>query len=307
MWQAIRNHPRAALGAILAHLLFVVVLVFSIRFSEAPVAPPGQPQEIIQAEAVDEKVIQTELDQLKAAEQRKQDEVRKAREAKLQEQARKEELKKQRAVEEKKRKEQAAAEKKRLAELEKKRKEKEAAEKKRKEQLAEEKKRQEAERKRKEEAERKRKEEEARLAKLEQERKEKERQEALQAEIARQEAELKQQQEAARLAREADARRRAQQSEIAKYTSLIKQEITRHWNIPATTSPDLVCEVKVRLIPNGDVVDVQIIKSSGDPAFDNSVEKAVYRAAPLPVPPVESGLFEEFREVVFEFDPSKRV
>lgn len=300
MWQAIRKHPRAVLGAILAHLLFVVVLVVSIRFSESPLAPPGQPQEIIQAEAVDEKVIQTELDRIKAAEQRKQDEVRKAREAKLQEQRRTEELKKQRAAEEKKRKEQKAAEKKRLAELEKKRKEKEAAEKKRKEQQA-------AEKKRKEEAERKRKEEEARLAKLEQERKEKERQKALQAEIARQEAELKQQQETARLAREAEARRRAQQSEIAKYTSLIKQEITRHWNIPATASPDLVCEVKVRLIPNGDVVDVQIIKSSGDPAFDNSVEKAVYRAAPLPVPPVESGLFEEFREVVFEFDPSKRI
>jgi len=296
MWQVIRKHPRAVLGAIVAHLLFVAILVVSFRFSEAPLAPPGEPQEIIEAEAIDEKVIQAELDRIKAAEQRKQDEVRKAREARLQEQRRKEELKKQQAVEEKKRlaeakqrKEQAAAEKKRLAELEKQRKEKEAAEKKR------------------QEAERKRKEEEARLAKLELERKEKARQEALQAEIARQEAELKKQQEAERLARQAEARRQAQLSEIAKYKSLIQEEITRHWNIPATAARDLICEVKVRLIPNGDVVDVQIIKSSGDTAFDNSVEKAVYRAAPLSVPPVESGLFEEFREVVFQFEPRNRV
>ena len=296
MWQAIRKHPRAVLGAIIAHLLFVAILVVSFRFSEAPLMPVGEPQEIIEAEAIDEKVIQAELDRIKAAEQRKKDEVRKVREAKLQEQRRKEELKKQKAAEEKqrqaeakKRKEQAAAEKKRLAELEKKRKEELAAEKKR------------------QDAERKRKEEEARLAKLEQERKEKEKQEALQAEIARQEAELQKQLEAERLARQAEVRRQANLSEINRYRVLIKQEVTRHWNIPATASQDLICEVKVRLIPSGDVVDVQIVKSSGDPAFDNSVEKAVYRAAPLSVPPVESGLFEEFREVVFQFEPRNRV
>jgi colicin import membrane protein len=289
MWQAIRKHPRAMLGAVLAHLLFVVILVVSFKFSDSSLAPVGQPQEIIEVEAVDEKVIQKELDKIKAAEQRKKDEARKAREARLKEQRRKEELKKQKAAAAKKLKEQQAAEKKRLAELEKKKKEKLAAEKKRLE------------------AERKRKEEEARLARLEAERKAEEREMAIQAEIARQEAEFLKQQEAERLAREAAARRQAQLSEIAKYTSLIKQEITRHWNIPANATDDLLCEVKVRLIPSGDVIDVQILKSSGDPAFDNSVEKAVYRAAPLPVPSVESGSFEEFREVNFAFNPSDQV
>ena len=289
MWQAIRKHPRAMLGAVLAHLLFVVILVVSFKFSDSSLAPVGQPQEIIEVEAVDEKVIQKELDKIKAAEQRNKDEARKAREAKLKEQRRKEELKKQKAAAAKKLKEQQAAEKKRLAELEKKKKEKLAAEKKRLE------------------AERKRKEEEARLAKLEAERKAKEKQEALQAEIARQEAELQKQLEAEEQARQAEARRQASLSEINKYRSLIKEEVTRHWNIPATAHDDLICEVKVRLIPSGDVVDVLIIKSSGDPAFDNSVEKAVYRAAPLSVPPVESGLFEEFREVVFQFEPRNRV
>jgi colicin import membrane protein len=296
MWQAIRKHPRAFLGAVIAHLLFVVILVVSIHFSESPLAPPGPQPEIIEAQAVDEKVIQAELNKIKAAEQRKQDAARKAREAKLQEQRRKEELKQKRIAEEKKRqaeakkrKEQEAAEKKRLAELEKKRKEQEAVEKQRLE------------------AERKRKEEEARLAKLEQERKEKERQEALQVEIARQEAAEKQRLEAERQAREAEARRQAQQSEVAKYVSLIKQEITRHWNIPATAAQDLVCEVKVRLLPSGDVIDVQIVKKSGDPAFDDSVVRAVYRAAPLSVPSIESGLFEEFREVNFTFNPRDQV
>lgn len=279
MWQAIRNHPRAILGAILAHLLFVAILVVSFRFSDSPVGKFGEPPEVIEAVAVDEKVIQAELDKIKAAEQRKKDEARQAREARLQEQRRKEELKKQRAAEAKKRKQQEAAEKKRLAMLE---------------------------AKHKQEAERKRKEQE-RLARLEQERKAKEKQAALQAEIARQEAELQKQLEADRQARQAEARRQANLSEINKYRSLIKQEVTRHWNIPATAHDELLCEVKVRLISSGDVVDVQIIKSSGDAAFDRSVEKAVYRAAPLSVPPVESGLFDEFREVVFQFEPRNRV
>jgi len=287
MWQVIRKHPRAVLGAIIAHLLFVAILVVSFRFSEAPLAPPGPQQEIIEAEAIDEKVIQAELDRIKAAEQRKQDEARQAREARLQEQRRKEELEeKQRLAEAKQRKEKEAAEKKRLAELEKQRKEKEAAEKKR------------------QEAERKRKDEEARLAKLEAERKAEEREKAFQAEMARQEAELQKQQEAER---QAAVRRQAQQSEIAKYESLIKQEITRHWNIPATASEELKCKVRVKLIPGGDVFEVRIIEGSGDLAFDNSVENAIRRAAPLPVPSIESGLFDAFREVDFTFSPRDRV
>ncbi len=279
MWQAIRNHPRAVLGAILAHLVFIAILVVSFRFSETPTGMFGEPPEVIEAVAVDEKVLQAELDKLKADEQRKKDEVRKARESRLKEQRRKEEAKKQRAAEVKKRKQQQAAEKKRLAELE---------------------------AKRKQEAEHKRKEQE-RLAKQEQERKAKEKQDALQAEITRQEAALEKQLEADRQARQAEARRQASLSEINKYRRLIKEEVTRHWNIPATANDDLLCEVKVRLIPSGDVVEVQIIKSSGDAAFDRSVEKAVYRAAPLSVPPVESGLFDEFREVVFQFEPRNRV
>jgi colicin import membrane protein len=289
MWQAIRKHPRAVLGAILAHLLFVAILVVSFQFSDSSLAPVGQQPEIIEAEAIDEKVIQKELDKIKAAEQRKKDEARKVSEAKLKEQRRKEELKKQKAAAARKLKEQQAAEKKRLAELEKKKKEQLAAEKKR------------------QEAEHKRKEEEARLAKLEAERKAAEREKAIQAEIAREEAELKKQQEADRLARQAEAQRLAQQSEINKFRSMIEAKIIRNWNIPATASEELKCKVKVRLSPSGDVVVVQIIESSGDVAFDNSVEKAIYRAVPLPIPPVESGLFDKFREVDFTFEPRNRV
>ncbi len=278
MWQVIRQHPLAALAAIVAHVALIAVLVISFQFgTETPAGSEGEKVEAIEVVAIDEKAVEAELQRIRQAEQRKQEAARRAREARLQEERRLAELKKQRAAEERRRKEaerkrkaQQAAEKKRLAELEKQR--------------------QEAERKRQAELERQRREQE----------------EQRKAEQARREAELQAQLAAESQAREAAARRAANQTEINKYRSLIKSQVTRHWIIPATSRRDLVCEVKVRLIPSGDVVAVQIVKSSGDPAFDKSVEKAVYRAAPLPVPPADSGLFDEFREVIFTFEPRNR-
>ena len=64
------------------------------------------------------------------------------------------------------------------------------------------------------------------------------------------------------------------------------------------------CKVLVRLIPSGDVVSVRILQSSGNIAFDRSVEMAVNKASPLPVPQSSTGLFDHFREVEFVFDPN---
>jgi len=60
--------------------------------------------------------------------------------------------------------------------------------------------------------------------------------------------------------------------------------------------------VQVQLMPGGDVVSAQVVQSSGDAAFDRSVEAAVFRAAPLPLPP-DPGLFESFRTLTFNFSP----
>ena len=289
MWQAIRQHPWAAVLAVLAHLLVIALLVVSFtRQGAAPTAgkPAPAPPEAVEVTAVDERAIQRELEKIRAAERRKQEAARKAREARQREERRLAELKRQRRLEEKRRQEaerrrkaKEAAEKKRLAELERKRK---------------------AEEQKRKEAERKRREEERRLAELKRQEEEK----ARQAEIARQEAELQR-----RLAaeRQAAAQRAARQKEIDRYRAAIRQAVTNRWNIPAGATADLRTEVKVRLLPSGEVLAVQILRSSGDVAFDKSVEAAVYRASPLPVPSPESGLFDEFREVIFEFAPLNRM
>jgi len=290
MWQQIRNNPRAAVLAVLAHVIFIVILLVSFKFSndepgvKGTLKPKVMP-EVIKAEAIDEKQINAEIQRRRELENRQQQKIReqarRKKEAQLREKKRLAEKKKQQRAEKKrrqeaiKRKQKEAAEKKRKLALKKKQE--------REKRLAEEKERKQAERKRIEEEERKQQEE-----------------------LARQEAEMKQKLEADRQRRDAarqQAQRQSSQREIGKYLGLIKNAVSRHWTLPSADVNGLSCEVKVRIIPSGEVIDVQIIKSSGNLAFDRSVETAVYRAAPLPVPSIESGLFDEFREVIFSFEP----
>ncbi len=119
------------------------------------------------------------------------------------------------------------------------------------------------------------------------ERQKKAAEEALQSEVAAEEQ------------RRAEARA---QTEVERYKGLIRQKVSRHWNKPVGATKGLQCTVRVRLVPGGEVLTATVSRSSGDPAFDRSVEAAVYKATPLPVPQ-EQKLFEYFREIEFVFSP----
>ncbi len=162
---------------------------------------------------------------------------------------------------------------------------------------AEVKKRQETERRQQQEAERKK-----RVA--ETEKAEKKKAAALEKKQAedkrRKEAESAlQEQVAAEEKRRADARA---QGEVERYKALIRQKVSRSWNRPATAGKGLQCTVRVRLVAGGEVLAASVVRSSGDPVFDRSVENAVYKATPLPVPQ-DPQLFEYFREIEFVFNP----
>ncbi|MDX1496268.1 MAG: cell envelope integrity protein TolA, partial [Salinisphaeraceae bacterium] len=172
------------------------------------------------------------------------------------------------------------------------------------------KKKAEAERKRKAEAEKKKQEEARRKAEEERKRKEEERKKAeaekkRQEELARKKAaeEAKREAERKRQAEEA-ARRKAmedalaaemaaeesarEQREIAnaqsRYAKLLSAHIKRYWTRPPAGPDDFQCEVAVSQMASGEVIDVQISKSCGSVALDESVRKAVLRSSPLPKP-----------------------
>ena len=93
-------------------------------------------------------------------------------------------------------------------------------------------------------------------------------------------------------------------SALAEFIPYIQDKVQRNWLRPPGSPQGLACLVKVRLIPGGEVASVNVIRSSGDPVFDRSVESAVLKASPLPLPS-DATLFNHFREINFNFDPGR--
>jgi colicin import membrane protein len=89
---------------------------------------------------------------------------------------------------------------------------------------------------------------------------------------------------------------------VADAKVLIQRKIEQNWNQPSNVSDKLACKIKVDLIPGGDVMQVVVIKSSGNQIFDASAERAVYKASPLPVP-TDPQVFKQFRSFTFVFSP----
>jgi len=88
---------------------------------------------------------------------------------------------------------------------------------------------------------------------------------------------------------------------INQYVGIIGDKVRRNW-IQPPNSQGLSCVLRVQLMPGGDVANVQVVQSSGNAAFDRSMETAVYRAAPLPLPP-DPKIANQFRDFQIRFPP----
>ncbi|MGE5028296.1 MAG: TonB family protein [Betaproteobacteria bacterium] len=141
-----------------------------------------------------------------------------------------------------------------------------------------------------------------------------------QAELKRQEAELKrmeqdrqkqeqerleherQQQEAARVL--ASQRASAQAHLMNDAISRISSHIRRFIIMPPDVVGNPQAEFEVSLIPSGEVLNVRLSRSSGNPAYDNAVERAIRKASPLPLP-TDATLIGRFRELRLKFRPNE--
>lgn len=312
MWKELKENPRALMYAALMHLLLFLALILNLDWkTHQPDAGQGS---VIKAEVVDSSKVQAEVAKLKQAQENKQREeqqhkqaleqaAQQAEQRATQEEQRLETLKQKQAVEQQRLqdlkqqrveqqqnqlKEQAEAKLKlqQQAKAEQVRKQKALAEAQRSQQLAKEKAAADA-KARQDAAKQKLAVDKQRQA----------------AQAARQQAEAEhnlQQQ----LAAEEHAQQKAGQDTalVNQYIDGIRHAVQNNWLRPASSQPGLSCTVLVNLIPGGDVAGVRVVESSGDPAFDRSVENAVRKAAPLPLPP-DPALFDNFRELRFVFKP----
>lgn len=95
------------------------------------------------------------------------------------------------------------------------------------------------------------------------------------------------------------------QSEIDKYRGLITAKIKRYVNrqVCGTGKPEL--EVEISLMPTGELIGTpKLVKSSGLPACDEAVERAILQAQPLPLP-TQPELFSRFRDLRLKFRPNE--
>jgi TonB family protein len=82
----------------------------------------------------------------------------------------------------------------------------------------------------------------------------------------------------------------------ARWMREVKIHVTRAWILEQGFRTEaLITQIEVDLAPNGDVLGIRQLKSSGNPWYDDSVERAIRKASPVPAPP-EAG------EWAFTFD-----
>jgi colicin import membrane protein len=331
--RAFAREAKAFVYAILIHAALLALLFLSLNLAPtALTSPPSNAPAPVQATMLDEAQIEREVEVLKQKEAEKQrreeDAQRRLVEAERKrqqeekrvaelEQKRKEEQQRAKALEEERKVEEAKLSKLKL-EQEQRRKEEEARKKKEEEQQKSVKKKEEDDKRRKEKeceneltkAKGKKTLDSATLKKLEDlcapsvvkkfegERKEEDKRQKETADKQRREQEMRDE-----LAREQGER--AAQSALSQFVPIIRQKVQRHWTRPPGAAAGMFAQVRVRLTPTGEVLSAEVVGSSGNPIFDRSVENAVLKASPLPIPQ-EAGVNERFRDIQFKFIPEER-
>ena len=136
-------------------------------------------------------------------------------------------------------------------------------------------------------------------------------------EEARRQQEVQRQKQAAierALAEAAQAQQAAEQLEHdqieqAKYVELIRQLASDSWSRPPSARNGMETEVRIKLSPFGDVLDISMTRSSGNSSFDQSVVQALRRASPFSeIRNLERRIFDQyFRQITFIFRPEDLV
>ncbi|ANN95599.1 TPA: cell envelope integrity protein TolA [Legionella pneumophila] len=324
------TYRKAFLFAVTLHL-FLLVLLFTDNSSKRPVLtmesknspgmmqPTASQQEVVKAVSVDNKEIMKTVNRLKQereqqkkaelnrqkellrqAEAAKQQRIKEQQEiARLKEEANKIAIARKKQVEEEKKRlkelaEQKALEAKRIEEL-----------KKQNEKLA---KQRELEAKKLAELNKKKQEEKEKAEKLKAEQAKAEKLKAEQARAEQEKAEMERKRQAEAAAAQQAAQNAERQARIAgevdKYKALIVNAIGRNWILPENVDSSLSSQFRIRLAPDGTVLEVSLIRSSGDPLLDRSAQTAIYKASPLPVPQdVET--FNLFRDISLTVRPEQ--
>jgi colicin import membrane protein len=130
--------------------------------------------------------------------------------------------------------------------------------------------------------------------------------ERMREQLAMEQKALDQQQQELRLrellaAQQADAARKAaaaRASALGEYIAKIQDKVRGNWILPQELQGNPEAIFLVTQLPTGDVLHIKVVKSSGNPAYDTAVERAILKSSPLPLPSDRS-LFDRELKLTF--------
>ncbi|MEC7918035.1 MAG: TonB family protein [Pseudomonadota bacterium] len=93
---------------------------------------------------------------------------------------------------------------------------------------------------------------------------------------------------------------------VMYFSSVIRDQIMSNWREPKSSKVGLKTEFIISLVPTGEVIDVNLTKSSGDKAFDQSALLAINKVNRFYDLEMPRKLFDEnFRKFTVVFSPKE--
>jgi colicin import membrane protein len=90
------------------------------------------------------------------------------------------------------------------------------------------------------------------------------------------------------------------QNEVDLYKAKIAAAVEENRILSSAFVGDIVCKIRLRLLPDGSILNLTIVQRSGNPAYDSMSESAVHKAAPFPMP-ADPELYEHVKDIVLSF------
>ena len=92
--------------------------------------------------------------------------------------------------------------------------------------------------------------------------------------------------------------------EISYYSNLIRDQVIINWKQPSSAKKGMSAEILITLVPTGEIVQVKLIKTSGNQAFDSSTLNAIQKISKFDGLDMSRRLFDNnFRKFTLVFNP----
>ena len=92
--------------------------------------------------------------------------------------------------------------------------------------------------------------------------------------------------------------------EVSFFSNLIRDQVMLNWKQPSSAQKGMTVEILITLVPTGEIIEVNLTKSSGNQAFDNSALNAVQKVSKFESLDMGRKLFDNhFRKFTLVFNP----